>query len=233
MLYLIQMGLEQEQAFTIMEKVRKGKGLTAKDVQAMRACHVPEWYEESCQKIKYLFPKAHAVAYVMMAFRIAWFKVYYPAAFYAGQFSCRADEVDADLVMEGPDRVDAVIGELERKIANRDYTAKDEKTLSSLELVREMFLRGLRFHPVDLEKSPAWHFLPEPDGRSLRLPLVSIQGLGLVVAQNIVAAREKRSFFSVEDLKRQAKVSKTVIEALKKHGALEGMTEYNQQVLFS
>jgi DNA polymerase-3 subunit alpha (Gram-positive type) len=233
MISLIRMGVEQERAFTIMENVRKGKGVAEKDIQAMRACRVPEWYIESCRKIKYLFPKAHAVAYVMMAFRIAWFKVYHPAAFYAGQFSCRADEVDADLVMGGPNRVEAVIGELEKKIANRDYTAKDEKMLSSLELVREMYLRGLAFHPVDLEKSQAWHFGAEPDGRSLRLPLVSVQGLGLVAAQSIVAAREKRPFFSVEDLKRRTRASKTVIEALRKHGALEGMSESDQQVLFS
>jgi DNA polymerase-3 subunit alpha (Gram-positive type) len=233
MIYLIQMGVDQELAFTIMEKVRKGKGVSGKDAEAMRACHVPEWYIESCRKIKYLFPKAHAVAYVTMAFRIAWFKVYHPAAFYAGQFSCRADEVDADLVVGGLDQVEAVIGELEKKIANRDYTAKDEKTLSSLELVREMYLRGIEFKPVDLEKSLAWHFLAEPGGRFLRLPLVSLQGLGLVVAQNIVAAREKRPFFSVEDLKRQTKASKTVIEALRKHGALEGMSESDQQVLFN
>jgi DNA polymerase-3 subunit alpha (Gram-positive type) len=233
MIYLIRKGVAPRQSFKIMENVRKGRGVSDEDVRTMRDCQVPDWYIESCRKIQYMFPKAHAVAYVMMAFRIAWFKVYYPLAFYASQFSSRAAEVDADLVLEGLDRMEAGMRDLEKRHGDHENTAKDEKLFASLELAREMFLRGFSFKPVDLQKSAAQRFIMAPEEGALRLPLTALQGVGLVAAQNIVRAREERPFFSVEDLKQRGRVSKTVIDALKQHGALAGMQENNQQVLFA
>lgn len=229
MVYLIHKGLEPGRAFKIMESVRKGKGVKPEDAEDMRKHNVPEWYIESCQKIKYMFPKAHAVAYVMMAFRIAWFKVYHPAAFYATYFTVRATDFDAQLLTQGEHVMRARIAEYERK--GSAMTAKEKGLLAILEVAQEMILRGIYFHKVDLYRSDATKFLIVDGG--LIPPLVSLQGLGGSAANNIVQAREGYVFSSVEDLRNRARVSKTVIDILKEHGCITDLPESDQTVLFA
>ncbi|MGO1370813.1 MAG: PolC-type DNA polymerase III [Senegalia sp. (in: firmicutes)] len=229
MMYLIYNGLDKKRSFKIMEKVRKGKGITEDEEIYMRDNNIPEWYIESCKKIKYMFPKAHAVAYVMMSFRIAYFKVHYPEAFYATYFTMKATDFDAELITKGIEALKEKIKELE-SIGN-DKTAKEKNLLTVLEVSLEMYARGFNFKNVDLYKSDSDTFIIEDDG--ILPPLKSLQGVGENAAKAIVEAREKGMFLSMEDITKRAKVSKTVIEALKVHGCLEGMSESNQLDLFS
>ncbi|MBM7854434.1 DNA polymerase-3 subunit alpha (Gram-positive type) [Desulfohalotomaculum tongense] len=228
MIYLIHKGLPPKKAFKIMEKVRKGKGVTEEEADLMREHDVPEWYIESCRKIKYMFPKAHAVAYVMMAFRIAWFKVNYPEAFYATYFTVRADDFDADLIVRGHQAVLRAIEEIEEK--GVAASPKEKNLLTILEVALEMYARGYSFKKVSLSESDATKFLIV--GKQLLPPLGSLQGVGESAARSIVKAREEAPFTSIEDLRIRAKVSKTVIETLQQHGCLEGMEETNQLSLF-
>lgn len=224
MLFLINNGMEPLTAFKIMEDVRKGKGLKPEYEELMKNTGIPDWYIESCQKIKYMFPKAHAAAYVMMAFRIAWFKVYYPEAFYAAYFSVRADEFDADIISKGREKVKYTLGELERK--GNDATQKEKNLITILEVSNEMYARGINCLPVDLYNSDAVSFKITKDG--LLPPLTALQGLGAAAAANIVKARNGGEFLSVDDIKIRAGVSKSVIEILESHGCLEGMDRSNQ-----
>lgn len=228
MVYLIYQGLPPKQAFKIMEGVRKGKGVKEEDAEAMRAHGVPEWYIESCRKIKYMFPKAHATAYVMMAFRIAWFKVYRPEAFYAAYFTVRADDFDADLMVQGVNKILQTIEEIEEK--GNGASTKEKNLLTILEVALEMNRRGIKLLPVNLEKSDATKFLITPEG--LLSPFGGLQGVGSAAAQSIVAAREEAPFTSIDDLRTRAKVSKTVIEVLQNHGALRNLQESDQMALF-
>lgn len=228
MLYLMHAGLPPKMAFKIMEDVRKGKGVKEEYEQAMKDNNVPAWYIQSCKTIKYMFPKAHAAAYVMMAFRIAWFKVYYPEAFYVAYFTVRADEFDAELMTHGRDRVRNKIAELEKK--GNNMTQKEKNVLTILEVTNEMYARGIEFLPVDLYKSDAVKFQIVPGG--IRPPLNALQGLGTAAAQNIVEARKAGEFISLDDLRIRAKISKAVIEILQQHGCLDGMPESNQMSLF-
>lgn len=230
MTYLIHKGLEPSIAFKIMEDVRKGRGVKPDYIQAMQEKAVPDWYIESCQKIKYMFPKAHAVAYVMMAFRIAFYKVYYPAAFYASYFTVRADEFDAEIVVGGISCIKAKMKEIEKK--GNEATQKEEKLYSILELALEMYLRNIQVKRVELMRSDATKFLIEDNNSMLLPPLISLQGLGKTAAFSIVKARKKKPFISKEDVKTRAKISKTVIEVLEKHGALQGLPENDQMTLF-
>lgn len=230
MVYLMYRGLEPKLAFRIMESVRKGKGLTPEFEAAMRGHGIPEWYIESCRKIRYLFPKAHAVAYVMMGFRIAWFKVHHPLAFYASYFTVRADEFDADLICQGLPAIRKAMEQIERKVGAGTATAKEKNLQTILEVAKEMLLRGLRFQRVDLYRSDPTRF-KIVDG-ALLPPLRSLQGLGETAAQNITAARAQGPFQSLEDLRARARLSKTVIELLHSHGAVAGLPESNQLVLF-
>ena len=230
MIYLISCGLPEKRAFKIMEAVRKGRGLPDGAEDEMRAAGVPDWYIGSCKKIKYLFPKAHAVAYVMMAFRIAWFKVYYPLAFYAAYFYRRSQKggFDSLLMTNGKD---AVVENIKAIDSNEDATAKDEDLLTTLEVVYEFYLRGLDFLPIDLYKSDATKFLIE-DGK-LRPPFVAISGLGESAALDLVRGREGKQFLSVEEVAIACpKVSKTHIQMLKDAGAFGNMAETNQISLF-
>ncbi|SHJ44293.1 PolC-type DNA polymerase III [Tepidibacter formicigenes] len=222
--YLIFKGLKPKLAFQIMEKVRKGKGLKPEDEAEMRKNNVPQWYIDSCKKIKYMFPKAHAVAYVMMSFRIAYFKVYYPCAFYATYFTTKAEDFDAELIVKGKDAVMEKIKEIE-KLGN-GATAKEKNMLTVLEVVVEMFARNIEILRVDLYKSDAKKF-KILDGKLLP-PLIALQGVGANAAVNIAVEREKEEFLSIEDLRKRTKISKTVIETLKSHGCLEGMPDTNQ-----
>lgn len=229
MIYLIHKGLPAKQAFRIMEKVRKGKGVSEEDAQDMRDKNVPEWYIESCRKIKYMFPKAHATAYVMMAFRIAWFKVNYPIAFYAAYFSVRADDFDADIITQGRQVVLKYIEDIEAK--GNAASPKEKNLLTILEVALEMYARGLSFRRVSLMESDATKFLIVGE-KELLPPLVGLQGVGENAARSIVKAREEAPFTSIEDLRTRAKVSKTVIETLQQHGCLDGMEETDQLSLF-
>ncbi|MGI5935909.1 MAG: PolC-type DNA polymerase III [Oscillospiraceae bacterium] len=229
MLYLISKGMEEKLAFKIMESVRKGKGLTPEYEEKMRSLGVPEWYIESCKKIKYLFPKAHAVAYVIMAFRIAWFKVHHPLAYYSAYFYRRIDSFDAMLMTKGIETVRAKIRELQNK---PERTAKDEDTLTTLESVYEFYLRGFDFDNIDLYKSDATRFLISGD-KKLRPPFTAISGLGEAAARDLVNAREGRQFVSIEELQNACtKVSQTHLEQLKNLGALGDLPETSQMSLF-
>lgn len=228
MTYLVYRGLPNKTAFKIMEDVRKGKGLKEEYEQIMREYKIPDWYIESCKKIKYMFPKAHAAAYVLTAIRIGWYKVYHPQAFYVAYFTVRADEFDADLMTHGQDKVRNKIKELEMK--GNNMTQKEKNVLTILEVANEMYARGIKFLPVDLYKSDASKFLIVPEG--IRPPLNSLQGLGLAAAQNIVDARKEGEFSSIDDLRLRSKISKSVIEILKGHGCLDGIPESNQLSLF-
>jgi len=191
MLYLLQKGLPPAMSFKIMEDLRKGRGLKEEYEKAMREKEVPVWYIKSCKILQYLFPKAHAAAYVMMAFRIAWFKVYYPEAFYAAYFTVRADDFDAGLMAQGQGKVQNRINELKDRKGtdNGAVTQKDKNVLTILEVVNEMYARGIKFLPVDLYKSDPVKFLITTGG--IRPPLSALQGLGLAAASAISKAREE------------------------------------------
>ena len=228
MVYLMYRGLPPKIAFKIMEDVRKGKGLKEEYEQEMKAHSVPEWYIQSCKKIKYMFPKAHAAAYVLTAMRIGWFKVYHPEAFYVTYFTVRADEFDANLMTHGKERVQSKIEELE-KLGN-NISQKEKNVLTILEVANEMYARGIRFLPVDLYRSEAEKFQITSEG--IRPPLNALQGLGSAAAGNIVEARKDGEFLSIEDLRLRSKISKAVIEILQQHGCLEGIPESSQMSLF-
>lgn len=230
MTYLIYQGLEPGIAFKIMEDVRKGKGVKNDYIQYLKETDVPEWYINSCQKIKYLFPKAHAAAYVMSALRIAYYKVYYPTAFYASFFSVRADEFDADIVVGGIPTIKKHMEEIQGK--GSEATQKEEKLYTILELALEMYLRKIKLFRVDLLRSDASRFLIDDEGQALLPPLISLQGLGDSAAHSIVRARDEKCFSSREDLRIRAKISKTVLEVLDKHGCLNDLPENDQISLF-
>ncbi len=230
MIYLISCGLPEKRAFKIMESVRKGKGLPEGAEQEMIDAGVPDWYIGSCKKIKYLFPKAHAVAYVMMAFRIAWFKVYHPLAFYAAYFYRRSQKggFDASLMTHG---LDAVVANIKAIDGNEDATDKDEDLLTTLEVAYEFYIRGLEFLPIDLYKSHATKFVIE-DGK-LRPPFVAISGLGENAAMNLMEGREGKDFLSIEEVAAACpKVSKTHIQMLKDAGAFGSLPDTSQVSLF-
>ncbi|MTI48033.1 PolC-type DNA polymerase III [Sporosalibacterium faouarense] len=229
MTYLIYKGLDKKRSFVIMEKVRKGKGLTQEEEDYMREFDVPEWYIDSCKKIKYMFPKAHAAAYVMMSFRIAYFKVHYPEAFYATYFTMKAVDFDAELITKGREAVSNKINELEEMGNNK--TAKEKNLLTVLEVALEMYARGFNFKKVDLYESDSDKFLIKEDG--ILPPLKSLQGVGENAAKSIAEERINGKFLSIEDIQSRCKVTKTVIEALKEHGCLEGMSQSNQLSLFN
>ena len=215
-------------SFAIMEDVRKGKGLKPEYEEAMSAAGVPDWYIDSCKKIKYMFPKAHAAAYVIDALRLGWYKIYYPKEFYAAYFTAAPGGVEASVVCGGKQAVKAKMDEI--KNMGKEATAKDNETFGALQLVNEAMARGIRFLPVDLKKSHAKKFLPQEEG--IRLPFNSIGGLGDTAAENIMRARTEEDIFSVEDLRLAAKLSKTVVEVLDANGVFKGMSMTNQLSFF-
>ena len=218
-----------------MESVRKGKVAKGKEPkwdqykELMKEHDVPEWYIKSCEKIKYMFPKAHAAAYVTNAFRIAWFKVHEPKAYYTAYFTIRADEFDSDIMCHGKEKVLNKMKEID--LAGNSATTKDKNMYAILELVLEMYERGINFLPMDLYKSHSTKFIAEEDG--IRPPLNSIPGLGTVAAESIVKAREEESFMCIDDIRMRAKAGSSVIELLRNAGCLKGMTESNQMSLFA
>ncbi|WP_075980892.1 PolC-type DNA polymerase III [Bacillus massilinigeriensis] len=228
MVYLIYQGLEPSFAFKIMESVRKGKGLSDEMEAEMRKNEVPEWYIDSCKKIKYMFPKAHAAAYVLMAVRIAYFKVHHPLLYYAAYFTVRAEDFDIDAMVKGSEAIKAKIEEINAK--GLDASTKEKNLLTVLELALEMCERGFSFKKVDLYHSSASEFTI--DGDSLIPPFNSIPGLGTNAALNIVKARGEGEFLSKEDLQQRGKISKTILEYLDNHGCLVDLPEQNQLSLF-
>ncbi|WP_373687522.1 PolC-type DNA polymerase III [Clostridium estertheticum] len=228
MVYLLHKNLEPKTAFTIMEKVRKGKGLSEEHEKIMKEHDVPDWYIGSCKKIKYMFPKGHAVAYVMMAIRIAYYKVYYPKEYYATFFTIRADDFDANLIVKGDSAIRVKMDELEA--LGKDIGVKEKGLLTALELSFEMYKRGIKLLNVDLYKSEAVKFTIEKD--SLRPPLNALEGVGENAAKSIVLERVHGEFISKEDLRTRCKVSKTVIEALDNHGCLKDLPDTNQLSFF-
>ncbi|HHV94615.1 MAG TPA: PolC-type DNA polymerase III [Firmicutes bacterium] len=226
--YLIQLGMEPATAFAIMEKVRKGKGLKPEDVEAMERVGVPQWYIDSCRRISYLFPKAHAVAYVTMAFRIAYFKVHYPLAYYAAYFSVRLDAFDIQLIRGGLQDVKQIVADISARSASA--TAKEKNLLTVAELVMEAMLRGIEFLPVDLYRSHPTRFTIE-NGK-LRPPLAIVPGVGQSAALMLAEGRKAGPFTSWEDIRMRCGVSRTVIETLAAYGALAGLPKTSQLSLF-
>lgn len=225
MTFLIMKGVEKLDAFKITEKVRKGKGVSDEEEEIMLAAKVPRWYIESCRKVQYMFPKGHAVAYVMMATRIGYYKIHYPAAFYAAIFSAKSTDFDYEKMCKGAE----IIHHEMRRISamGNEATQKDEKSMVLLELVNEMYARGLNFAKLDIYQADADKFILMEDGK-LMPPLCAVPGLGSAVADLIVQARKEGEFFSIEDLKARTKVNKNVVQLLKDNGVLDGMPETEQ-----
>ena len=225
---LIHYGLDSETSFQVMESVRHGRGIPDEWQAKMRKANVPQWYMDSCLKIKYMFPRAHAAAYVLMALRIAYFKVYFPLVYYCAFFSVRADDFDVVAMAHGKDAVKHRMAEINEQ--GNDASAKDKSLLTILELANEMLERGFKFKMVDLNKSDAANWLI--DGDSLIAPFRAVPGLGLNVAKQIVAAREEKPFLSKEDLAERGKVSKTLIDFLTVNHVLDDLPDENQLSLF-
>ena len=219
-----------------MESVRKGRGLRPEWIDAMTSKGVQHWYIESAQLIKYLFPKAHAVAYCMMGFRVAWFKVHHPLAYYAQYFSLRAEAFELNTMLKG---VDAMIHRIE-DISSRlniynehRATTKERNILATLEVAVEMYLRGYSFSNFDVRTAPATQFSLDPqDDMALLIPFNAIDGLGSGVALSIVEAREHHEFISIEDIASRSQITQTSLEAIRMLGGLAGLQESNQISLF-
>jgi DNA polymerase-3 subunit alpha (Gram-positive type) len=230
MIYLIGKGMDKELSFTIMESVRKGKGLKEEWEQAMTEAGVPDWYIWSCKKIKYMFPKAHAAAYVMMAWRIAYYKVFYPQAFYAAFFSIRASSFNYELMCQGRDKLEYYLAEYRKKKENGTITPKEEDTIKDMRIVQEMYARGYEFLPIDLYKSRATKF-QVIDGKLLP-SLSTIDGMGDKAAEAVVDAAKDGEFLSKDDFRMRTKVSKTVIDLMSDLGIFGNLPETNQLSLF-
>ncbi len=229
MLDLINYGLENKLSFDIMEKVRKGKGLSPEHEAAMREKNVPEWYIASCKKIKYMFPKAHAAAYVMSAIRIGWYKIYMPTAFYAGFFTAAPGGFDAGIVMGGRANTVRYIADVKAK--GHEASQKDISLIPTLQLANECMCRGIKFLPIDLERSHSHDFLPE--GNDIRLPFSTLAGVGDAAADSIYEAMHSgEPILSVEDLRIRSGISKSVIDTLREHGTLDILPETNQISMF-
>ncbi len=231
MTYLIYKGVPKKMAFKIMEIVRKGKAkklLTEEHIQTMRDNNVPEWYIDSCYKIKYMFPKAHAAAYMIAALRLGWYKVHRPVEFYCAYFTVRSDDIEVDTLLKGKDAVLKRINDI--KLLGNSASVKDKGVLDNLLIFNEMLCRGIEILPIDLRKSHSRKFLVE-DGK-MRLPIGILQGVGEKAAADIQKAVDEGNYLSIDDLQIESGVSKTVIEKLKEVGALSFLPDTNQMTLF-
>ncbi len=230
MLELIHRGLENKEAFDIMERVRKGGGLLPEQEESMRRHKVPKWYIESCKTIKYMFPKSHAVAYAISSLRIAWFKTYYPEEYYCAFFSIRADEFDGDTMCRGIETVKNRIKELRVGFSSRKQTEKSQYFIC--ELIEEMYARGIEFLPVDLEKSQADRFVKAEKGKILP-PINAITSVSTAMAGAICAAREERPFSTREDVMKRSGIGPSALEKLVSSGILDHLPDSVQIDLFS
>jgi DNA polymerase-3 subunit alpha (Gram-positive type) len=229
LIYLEALGVDKKTAFNIMEKVRKkDKNISDEDAETVRAVGAPEWYIESLRTIQYLFPKGHAVAYVMMSVRIAYYKIHHAMAFYAASYSVKTEDIDYETMCKG---AEAAKRELYRINAlGKEATAKDKNAQTMIELVLEMYTRGINFLPIDIYKSHPNRFIPTDDG--ILPPFMTLSGLGGNAAQGIVDARTEGEFITRQEFKRRTRVSKTVMELFVRNGLLDGLPENNQISLF-
>ena len=235
MVNLIQWGMKPAKAFKIMEFVRKGKASKdpsgwADHAKTMKEAGIPDWYIESCRKIKYMFPKAHATAYVTSAFRIAWFKVHHPILYYCAYLSIRRDQFDIQAMIRGADAIRDKIDEIDDKgslASNKDLDTKE-----TLQLCLEMCLRGFYFKNIDVDKSDGKRFIITEDEKGLIIPFRALDGLGENVADSIVKARKNGPFISIEDLMTRGKINGTSVEKLRELGCLDNLSESNQLSLF-
>ncbi len=228
MTYLIHMGLDSEESFTIMESVRKGKGLKPEWEEEMTKHDVPDWYIWSCKKIKYMFPKAHAAAYVMMAYRIAYCKVFYPLAYYAAYFSIRASAFSYELMCQGEEKLKHYMKQYQQRAG--ELTNKEQDTVKDMKIVQEMYARGFAFTPIDVYTAQASRF-QIVDGK-LMPSLSSIEGMGDKAAEAVEEAAKDGPFLSKDDFRSRTKVSKTVIDLMDDLGLLGDLPESNQLSLF-
>ena len=229
MIYLIHMGVDPALSFTIMESVRKGKGLKPEWEEAMKAADVPDWYIWSCKKIKYMFPKAHAAAYVMMAWRIAYCKINYPLAYYAAFFSIRASGFSYELMCQGQQHLENVMADYKRR--SDELSKKEQDSYRDMKIVQEMYARGFEFEPIDLFSAQARLF--QVVGVNKLMPsLNSIDGLGEKAADAVVEAAKMGPFLSKDDFRERTKVSLTVTELMDRLGILGDLPESNQISLF-
>ncbi|MCT7786107.1 MAG: PolC-type DNA polymerase III, partial [Lactobacillus iners] len=227
---LIHWDVPPEVAFSTMESVRHGKGISDENMAILsKNKNIPDWYIQSCLKIKYMFPKAHATAYILMALRIAWFKVYYPVIYYTSYLSVRADLFDIVAMSHGKNTVKAAM----KKIRDQGNNAstKDKTLLTVLEIANECLERGININMVDIEKSDALNF-KILDEHNILAPFNTVPGLGDNVAKQIVAARDEQPFLSKEDLSIRGKVSQTIMEYFENNGVLDGLPDQNQLSLF-
>ena len=234
MTYLLLKGLEPKMAFKIMEITRKGnakKLFTQEHIAAMKAHDVPDWYIESCYKIKYMFPKAHAAAYMISTLRLGWYKVHRPVEYYAAYFTVRSEDFDGATAVQGRAAVQRRMKEIDAKMKEKQASAKEEAEYSTFQIINEMLARGIELLPVDLNKSDAKKFLVE-DGK-IRLPFSSLSGVGEAAAHSLYeACRDGGDFISIDELQSRAKVSSAVIETLKSAGALQDLPDSSQTTLF-
>ena len=228
MVYLIAQGLEEGLSFTIMESVRKGKGLKPEWEEEMTSHGVPDWYIWSCKKIKYMFPKAHAAAYVMMAWRIAYCKIFYPLAYYAAFFSIRASAFSYEIMCQGRDKLEYYLADYKKRADT--LSKKEQDTLRDMRIVQEMYARGYDFVPLDIYKAKARHF-QIIDGK-LMPSLSSIDGLGEKAADAVVDAVKDGIFLSIEDFSSRAKVNGTLCTLMADMGLLKDLPRSNQLSLF-
>ncbi len=228
MVYLIIKGVDNLQAFKIMESVRKGKGMSEDQEKLLVEANIPEWYIESCKKIKYMFPKGHAVAYVMMTMRIGYYKIHYPEAFYAAMLSMKVEDIDYETMCKGKEKAKQTL--LELRALGNDASTKEKNKITVLEMIYEMYARGFKFTDIDIYRAHSEKFILTDDG--LMPPLATIPGLGGNAAIALVESRKDGEFYNIEDLRNRTKITKTVIQIMKENGLLDGMPETNQLSFF-
>ncbi|ACF07486.1 DNA polymerase III polC-type [Metamycoplasma arthritidis] len=231
---LINWNIDHLEAFEIMEKVRKGKGLSEYQESLLQSKNVPIWYIESLKKIKYMFPKAHATAYVIMAWRIAWYKFYYPLQFYASFYSTRPDAIDIKVMSDGKDAVDNKLLELKKRSDSKKepLSTKETNLIPILEITQELYARGFKITNVHISKSKAARWIVDIENKALIPPFVVVEGLGETVADSIIQARNEHEFLSVEDFEKRTKVNSKIASQLKLLGILDELDETNQNSLF-
>ncbi|MEE1280242.1 MAG: PolC-type DNA polymerase III, partial [Oscillospiraceae bacterium] len=233
MTYLIQKGVPNDMAFKIMEIVRKGKApklLTDEHKETMRKNNVPEWYIDSCMKIKYMFPKAHAAAYIIAAVRLGWYKLYKPTEYYASYLTVRGADIDVGSAVGGKQKARQRIIELKEMVRNKTAEKKDHDTLDLLLVINEALCRGVKFLPVDIRKSHATVYRVE--NGMIRLPFNCIDGVGETAADALYASAQNTEFFSIEDFAIKTKTSKGLVETLEKMGAFGDIPKSNQITFF-
>ncbi|AAT27543.1 PolC-type DNA polymerase III [[Mycoplasma] mobile] len=235
MVFLITKGVNELKAFQIMENVRKGKGLNSEEEQLLKAHKVSDWYIDSLNKIKYMFPKAHAAAYVMMAWRIAWFKLYYPLEFYASYFTTRADFIDIKIMSSTKKTISEKLSDFKRRRNSKGedkLSAKEQGLITVLEIAEEMYARGFKISKISINKSEATNWIIDKESNSLIPPFNAMDGLGVAVAESIIEQRKKKPFISIEDVIERTSVNKTLNEKFIELEIYEDLNESNQTSLF-